>query len=226
MPAHEPTGQPRRQDTTLRIATMNVLSPSHANWPVRRLLLKECLTGAYDGAGGLIGPGYHIVRHSRSAPDCTGAVLASRWPLVVLREPDLDVSPRTSTDSRYSTLIAEVHAPASWGNFLMVHHKPVWQHGYERERELQAVVTAREVERLLNNKHRHVILAETSTLRPTPPASDSGPACSPWKGSASPTRTHGPQNILMNPATHSARTIRWSATATCRWIRAGGSLTP
>lgn len=173
MPAHEPTGQPRRQDTTLRVATMNILSPSHANWPVRRPLLKECLSRleadvyalqeidvtAYDAAGELIGPGYHIVRHSRSAPDGTGALVASRWPLVVLRELDLDVSPRTSTDSWYSSLIAEVHAQASWGNFLMVHHKPVWQHGYERERELQAVVTAREVERLLNDTHRHVILA-------------------------------------------------------------------
>lgn len=64
------------------IATMNVLSPSHAHWPVRRPLLKECLsrleadvyalqeidaTGTPDAAGKLIGPGYYIVRHNRRA---------------------------------------------------------------------------------------------------------------------------------------------------------------
>lgn len=174
MPAHERPGQSRPQTTVLRIATMNVLSPSHAHWPVRRPLLKECLsrleadvyalqeidaTGTHDAAAELIGPGHHILRHTRTAPDGTGAVIASRWPIVVLRELDLDVSPRTSADSWYSAVIAEIHAPAPWGTFLMVHHKPVWQLGYERERELQAVATAREVERLMDSANRHVILA-------------------------------------------------------------------
>jgi endonuclease/exonuclease/phosphatase family metal-dependent hydrolase len=52
-----------------------------------------------------------------------------------------------------------VLAPPPLGPLLFVHHKPNWQHGYEHERELQAVSAARFVEQLLADGDRHVVLA-------------------------------------------------------------------
>jgi endonuclease/exonuclease/phosphatase family metal-dependent hydrolase len=45
--------------------------------------------------------------------------------------------------------VAEVLAPPPLGSLLFVHHKPTWPYGAERDRELQAVTTARFVEQLV-----------------------------------------------------------------------------
>jgi endonuclease/exonuclease/phosphatase family metal-dependent hydrolase len=52
-----------------------------------------------------------------------------------------------------------IAAPEPMGSVLLVHHKPTWQSRVERERELQAVRSARIVEEILGGEERHVVLA-------------------------------------------------------------------
>ena len=145
----------------LRVLTMNLLSPEHADWDRRRPVLtaglrelrpdvaalQETVWGdGADQAAELLGPGYQVARHSGRSADGVGAVLASRWPLGAVREVDLHVTGRTAGLPWAAALAVEVLAPAPLGPLLLVHHKPSWQYGYARERELQAVATARFVE--------------------------------------------------------------------------------
>jgi endonuclease/exonuclease/phosphatase family metal-dependent hydrolase len=58
-----------------------------------------------------------------------------------------------------SLAVVEIAAPEPVGPVLVVHHKPTWQSGVERERELQAVASARIVEEILEGAERHVVLA-------------------------------------------------------------------
>ena len=48
--------------------------------------------------------------------------------------------------------------PPPIGSTLFVHHKPAFQVGYARERELQAVACARFVEKQLAGRDLHVVL--------------------------------------------------------------------
>jgi endonuclease/exonuclease/phosphatase family metal-dependent hydrolase len=127
----------------LRVLTLNLLSPGHADWDRRRPVLadglhklrpdlvafQETVWGeGTDQAADLLGPGYQVARHSGRSADGVGAVMASRWPLGAVREVDLHVTERTAG------------LP-------------------ERERELQAVITARFVEELVAGQDRNVVLA-------------------------------------------------------------------
>jgi endonuclease/exonuclease/phosphatase family metal-dependent hydrolase len=100
-----------------------------------------------------------------------GASIASRWPLGEVREADLRVSSRMDPAQRWigGVAVAEVLTPNPIGSLLFVHHKPSWQRGFERERELQAVAAARFVEELLDGRDAHVVLA--GDLDATPDAS-------------------------------------------------------
>ena len=88
---------------------------------------------------------------------------------------------RTADFPWCAAVVAEILAPPPLGSLLLVHHKPSWQYGYERERELQAVTTARVVEELVAGRDLPVVLAATSTTRRRGPASGSGPAASRWR---------------------------------------------
>jgi endonuclease/exonuclease/phosphatase family metal-dependent hydrolase len=158
----------------LRVLTLNLLSPDHADWDRRRPVLagglrelrpdlvafQETVWGeGTDQAADLLGPGYQVARHSGRSADGIGAVLASRWPLGAVREVDLHVTGRTAGLPWAAALAVEILAPAPLGPLLFVHHKPSWQYGYERERELQAVTTARFVEELVAGQDRNVVLA-------------------------------------------------------------------
>jgi endonuclease/exonuclease/phosphatase family metal-dependent hydrolase len=158
---------------SVRVLTLNLLSPDHANWEQRRPVLRAGLAGlqpdlialqetvwgeGYDQAADLLGPDYHLARHSEQSPDGVGAVLASRWPLGTAREVDLRVTGRV--DLPWSAaLVVEVDAPLPIGPLLFVHHKPTWHVGYAHEREVQAVTCARFVEEQLAGRPMHVVLA-------------------------------------------------------------------
>jgi hypothetical protein len=80
----------------LRVMTVNLLSPSHADWDARRKVLRagfaswqpdvvalqETVWGqGYDQAADLLGENYTVVRHPRPSDDGVGAALATRWPV-------------------------------------------------------------------------------------------------------------------------------------------------
>ena len=158
----------------LRVLTLNVLSFDHADGERRgRVLadgiqvlrpdlvaLQEVRWGdGMDDVADILGPGYHVVPHSQRSDDGVGAALASRWPVGRTAELDLHVTARTSGFPWCAAVVAEVTAPPPVGPLLFVHHKPSWQYGYEHERELQAVATARFVEEQLADRDLHVVLA-------------------------------------------------------------------
>jgi endonuclease/exonuclease/phosphatase family metal-dependent hydrolase len=157
-----------------RVLTMNLLSPQHADWERRRpvlidglrtlrpdlVALQETAWGnGYDQAADLLGPEFRVARHSGRSADGVGAAMASRWPLGTVQEVDLHVTERTRGSRPCAGLAVEVLAPAPLGPLLFVHHKPNWQFGYEHERELQALTTARFVEDLVAGRDLHVVLA-------------------------------------------------------------------
>ncbi len=158
----------------LRVLTMNLLAPGHADWERRRpvlagglrrlrpdlVALQEVVWGEDgDQAVELLGLGYQVARHPGRAADGVGAAVASRWPLGAVQELDLHVTGRTADFPWCAALAVEVLAPPPLGPLLFVHHKPNWQYGYERERELQAVTTARFVEGLVAGRDHNVVLA-------------------------------------------------------------------
>jgi endonuclease/exonuclease/phosphatase family metal-dependent hydrolase len=73
------------------------------------------------------------------------------------------VTPRAAEFPWCGTLAVEVLAPEP---VLIVHHKPVFQLGYERERELHAVAAARLVEELAPDHARDVVLLGDFDARP------------------------------------------------------------
>ena len=160
----------------LRVATLNLLSPDHADWDRRRkvlrcglrdlrpdvIALQETVWGnGYDQAADLLGDDYQVVRHSARSADGVGAVLGSRWPVRAAAEIDLHVTERVDLPSPLpwaAAVVAEVDLPPPFGLTLFVHHKPTFQVGYARERELQAVACARFVEDQIAGRDLHVVL--------------------------------------------------------------------
>jgi endonuclease/exonuclease/phosphatase family metal-dependent hydrolase len=158
----------------VRVLTMNLFA-HHRNWAERREVLsagardlnpdlavfQEAIrTATYDQVDEILGPGYHVFHQRGRSDDGGGASIASRWPLEVCREADLQM-----TDGLYrsgwigSLAVVEVRAPKPIGPVLLVHHKPTWQSGVELERERQAVASARIVEEIVAGTDRHVVLA-------------------------------------------------------------------
>ena len=158
-----------------RVATLNLWG-RHGAWEECRQVLVDGLRelrpdivafqeavarDGYDQVADLLGTGYSVAHHGGRSEDGTGAAIASRWPLGELLEEDLRVTPRVDPAHGWIGRVAavEVLAPDPVGTLLFVHHKPSWQWGFEREREMQAVAAARFVEGLLGGGERHVVLA-------------------------------------------------------------------
>jgi endonuclease/exonuclease/phosphatase family metal-dependent hydrolase len=158
--------------SSLRVLTLNVWA-RHGDWPSRRAALatglrqadadlmcfqETVVTGDDDQVQELIGPGYHVIHHGGREADGTGLSVASRWPLRILLEEALLVTPRVDPRELAARVaVLEVAAPAPFGPLLLVHHKPTFRLGYEYERELQAVAAARLVAGLATD--RPVIVA-------------------------------------------------------------------
>jgi endonuclease/exonuclease/phosphatase family metal-dependent hydrolase len=115
-------------------------------------------TDEYDQAADLLGPEYHLFHAATRHDNGDGAVIGSRWELGERHELDLHVTPRTA-DFACTSLVAEILAPPPYAPLLFANHMPNWQMQFERERELQAVVTARALEELAGGFETHVVLA-------------------------------------------------------------------
>lgn len=156
----------------LRVLTLN-LWQRYGAWSDRRSLLIEGLrtlqpdvaafqesikNDEYDQITDLLGPTFHIAHQKNRDPQGMGISIASRWPLSQVREVDLNVTPRC-TGFPAGALVTEVQAPDPFGTLLLVNHFPHWQLNFERERELQAVATARFIEEQVQRAPRQVVLA-------------------------------------------------------------------
>jgi len=156
----------------VRVLTLNVLSlRDSGDWERRRDALVAgvraldpdlvALQEVTDVAE-ILGPGWHLAPHSRRDAGL-GATLASRWPFGTVHEIDGVVTEPAAAFPWGGTLVAEVLSPEP---VHVVHHKPVYQLPYERERELHAVAAARLVEEVVPDPDRHVVLLGDFDARP------------------------------------------------------------
>lgn len=74
-----------------------------------------------------------------------------------MREVDLHLTPRVTLPWA-AAVVAEVQLPPPYGLSLFAHHKPTYEIGYARERELQAVACAQFIEESIAARDLHVIL--------------------------------------------------------------------
>jgi endonuclease/exonuclease/phosphatase family metal-dependent hydrolase len=121
-------------------------------------LVETVVTDDVDQARDLLGPEYTIWHQRDRAADGTGLTLASRLPMSEVRELDL-VSIGRPARFPVAAMIAEVTASEPIGTVLFVGYTPAWQRDYEYEREVQALTTARELEKLAARGDRHVVVA-------------------------------------------------------------------
>jgi endonuclease/exonuclease/phosphatase family metal-dependent hydrolase len=146
----------------------------HGDWARRRTVLIEGLrrlgpdivafqeavvTDDYDQVADLLGAGYHVRHQAGREADGSGCSVASRWPVHRHEERHLRVTDRVDPAELTGRLAcAEIDVPAPLGPVLLVHHKPSPWLGFEYERELQAVATARYVEERHRRRPAHVVL--------------------------------------------------------------------
>ncbi|MFI7702370.1 endonuclease/exonuclease/phosphatase family protein [Nonomuraea sp. NPDC049480] len=155
----------------MRVATLNLWA-RHGDWPARREVLADGLrslgpdlvafqesvvAGSYDQVADLLGPAYHIVHQGSAEPDGTRSSIASRWAFGEVRAARMPVTGRVDlSESAAWVGVAEVRAPSP---LLFVNHKPSFRLGQERERELQAVASARLIEEVLDGRDLPVVVA-------------------------------------------------------------------
>jgi endonuclease/exonuclease/phosphatase family metal-dependent hydrolase len=165
----------------VRVLTLNLWG-RRGDWEARRAVIAEALrelrpdlvalqeavvTEEYDQAADLLGPDFELAHQREREPGedgverGQGTSIASVWPLGEVREVDLHVTSRTAGFA-CTTLIAEAETPL--GPLVFANHVPSWQLDFERERELQALAAAGELERLAED--RHVVLAGDFTADP------------------------------------------------------------
>jgi exonuclease III len=156
----------------MRVVTQNLLG-HHMDWPRRRTAVTSCfqdlkpdvlaaqevvVTDDDDQVGEILGDGYHVAHHPLREKDGSGISIASRWPIGVVRELDLQVGPRTA-DFAAAALIADIHWPHSDLPLLLVNHKPSYRTNLEYERGRQAVLTAGFVEEIVERTGQQVVVA-------------------------------------------------------------------
>ena len=160
-----------RGSGVVRVATLNLWG-RYGEWEERRSVLargfrelrpdvvafqEAVVTDGYDQVADLLGPRFHVHHQAGREGDGSGLSIASRWPLGEVREEALDATARVDPGR---TALAEVLAPEPFGMLLLAHHNASWQMGFEHERELEAVGTARFVEQMMGRREpRHVVLA-------------------------------------------------------------------
>lgn len=158
----------------MRVLTLNLFG-HHRDWSARRpvvtdgmrrlapdvVVFQEAVVGDdHDQVAEVLGNGHEVHHQPGRSEDGSGASIASRWPMRVIRQADLHVTDAGDPTGWIGSLaIVEIDAPAPIGPVLVVHHKPTWQSGAEAERERQALRSARIVEDLLGGADRHVVLA-------------------------------------------------------------------
>jgi endonuclease/exonuclease/phosphatase family metal-dependent hydrolase len=155
----------------IRVLTLNLWGLG-GSWPDRRVVLAAGLrelrpdvvafqeafkTDERDTVAEVVPPELHVVHQTTGLlGDGNGAAIASRWPILEVRELDQQLTPRTG-DFPATTLVAEIDAPV--GPLLFVNHLPSWKPQLEHERELQTAAAARCVEEIVARGPMHVVLA-------------------------------------------------------------------
>ena len=140
----------------MRVLTYNVLAEQYADGAARYERIAEGLREfdadvvalqevPLERVADLVGEGYVLAPHPNTDDDGIGACLASRYPVRAVHIVDLHVTARSRSFAWAGAVVAELDTPL--GPVVVVNHKPNWAFGLERERELQAVATARFVER-------------------------------------------------------------------------------
>jgi endonuclease/exonuclease/phosphatase family metal-dependent hydrolase len=166
------TGETPAGPTSARVLTLNLWGWGQ-DWPERRRRLAAGLawlrpdlitfqeairTDDLDEVGLLIGDEYQVAHQTSRGDDGVGVTTASRWPLGAVMEIDLPVTPRTE-DFACTTLVTEILAPEPLGRIWLANHLPSWEPDFEHERCRQAVVAARELERLADARPGHIVVA-------------------------------------------------------------------
>lgn len=153
----------------MRVLTINVFS-HHRYWSRRRRVLalgmgelvpdlvafqEAVVTDQGDAVTEILGPEYHLLHQRGRSDDGGGASIASRWPIELVREAEIQFD-RSLYRSCWigSVAVVRIDVPEPIGPVLFVHHKPTWQSGAERERERQALATARLVEEIVAGRER------------------------------------------------------------------------
>jgi endonuclease/exonuclease/phosphatase family metal-dependent hydrolase len=159
-------------DRAARVLTLNVYGVD-VDWPARRqrmidgfrelnadlIVLQETVVrDSYDQVRDVLGAQFAIVHQSARHSSGMGVSTVSRWPVGDVHEFDLHVTARTG-DFPCAVLVTEVLAPEPIGRIWLANHFPSWQPAYEVERQQQALIAARELERLVSAKGGHVIVA-------------------------------------------------------------------
>jgi endonuclease/exonuclease/phosphatase family metal-dependent hydrolase len=167
-------------DGKIRVATLNIWC-RHGDWPARRDVLRKCLEelqpdlvalqetvvdGDVDTVREIFGDDFHVLHQGRRTPEGVGCSIVSRWAPVRVEEIDLLVTERVDPND-FPGRSTAVEFATELGPVLLVNHKPNWQVGYERERELQALEVARWIERLVDDRDDiHVVLGGDFDARP------------------------------------------------------------
>jgi len=154
----------------MRLATLNVWG-TRGDWDARLPLFQKgfqeldadvltlqetILTDEVDQVTAMLPPEYNLAQSSERETDGQGITTASKWPLGRVLELDLNVSERTG-EFACTALITEVLAP--FGRIWVTNHFPDYQVDHERERCLQTVLVARQLEELAKESPGHVIVA-------------------------------------------------------------------
>jgi endonuclease/exonuclease/phosphatase family metal-dependent hydrolase len=158
--------------TTARLLTVNLWGWG-VDWSERRRRLAAGIawlrpdlvtfqeavrTDEIDEVSALLGDEYRVVHQTSRADDGVGITTASRWPVGQVEELDLHVTPRTE-EFACTTLVTEVLAPEPLGRVWLANHLPSWEPDLEYERCLQSVVAARGLDRLVQERPGHVVVA-------------------------------------------------------------------
>jgi endonuclease/exonuclease/phosphatase family metal-dependent hydrolase len=158
-------------DRGIRVATLNLFG-LRANWNERRTVVKSGLadlnpdlmsfqevitTADYDQVRDVLRDDYHVAHHRTRLADGQGDSIASRWPIMAVRE--LDVPSRDQPIPISSALIAKIEVPRPVGPVLFVNHPTAFELTHEAQREWQACVVADFLERDVTAQPVHVVVA-------------------------------------------------------------------
>lgn len=121
-------------------------------------LQETILTEHVDQAADMLGPGYHLAQQRDREDDGQGITTASRWPFGRTSEIDFRLTERTR-EFACTCLVTEIAAPQPLGRIWVANHFPDYQLDHERERCLQSLAAARQLESLVAGSPGHVIVA-------------------------------------------------------------------
>ena len=113
----------------------------------------------------LLGGGFNVVHSDSRDEKGEGTSIASRWPIDAVWNVDHALTDR-ARGIPVGAVIAEIRVPDPIGPLLFVNHFPSWTVDHERERELQAVATARGIATALAGRQLPVVIGGDMDAEP------------------------------------------------------------